>query len=194
MSRGLPSAITDELAKDKISFSDLLELHFDDSPFNPLTLTNSPIDIAVNTLTSTGKTFSANGEMLSFDTIEETSEARVNQVNVVLSSASNTITNLFFNNDYIDRRVVIYRVFYNQQFNIIDVPVMLFDGEIQGYQVNESGSTSTLSVTTASVFYDFDRINGRRTNSTSQQAHFPNDKGFDQAAVVSEKIKWGKPS
>ncbi len=194
MSRGLPTAITDELAKDQIAFSDLLELHFTDSPYNPLTLTNSPIDIAVDTLTSTGKTFAANGDMLSFDTVQETIEARVNQVNIVLSSASNTITNLFFNNDYIDRRVVIYRVFYDQQFNIIDVPVMLFDGEIQGYQVNETGTTSTLSVTTASVFYDFDRIHGRRTNSTSQQTYFPADRGFDQAAVVTDKIKWGKPS
>ena len=194
MSRGLPSAITNQLRRDRIRFSDLLELHFDDSPYNPLCLTNSPIDIQVDTLTSTGKTFAANGEMLTFDTVEETREARVNQVNVVLSGASNTITNLFFNNNYIDRRVVIYRVFYDEQFNITDVPVMLFDGEIQSYNVNETGSTSTLSVTTASVFYDFDRIHGRRTNSTSQQAYFPNDKGFDQAAVVTDKIKWGKPS
>ena len=194
MPRGLGSTITNELQRDRLRFSDLLELHFTSAPNNPLCLTNCPLDVTVNTTTSTGKTFAANGNLLSFDTIEETGEARVNQVSIQLSGASNTITNLFMNNDYVDRRVVIYRHFYNEQFVAIGTPVMLFDGEIQSFSINETEKSSTLTVTSASVFYDFDRINGRRTNSASQQTLFLNDKGFDQSAVVTEKIKWGKPS
>ena len=193
MQRGLGSTITNELQRDRIRFSDLLELHFDDSPNNPLCLTNCPFDVDVNTTTSTGKRFAANGNLLSFDTIEETGEARVNKVSVQLSGASNTITNLFLNNDYVDRRIVIYRHFYNEQFIAIGSPVMLFDGEIQSFSINETEKSSTLTVTSASVFYDFERLNGRRTNSASQQTIFLGDKGFDQAAVVTEKIKWGKP-
>lgn len=193
MPRGLGSTITNELQRDRIRFSDLLELHFDDSPNDPLCLTNCPLDVSVNTTTSTGKIFAANGNLLSFDTIEETGEARVNKVSVQLSGASNTITNLFMNNDYVDRRIVIYRHFYNEQFIAIGSPVMLFDGEIQSFSINETEKSSTLTVTSASVFYDFERLNGRRTNSASQQTIFLGDKGFDQAAVVTEKIKWGKP-
>ena len=131
--------------------------------------------------------------MLSFDTITETGEAKVNQVNMNLSGASSTITNLFFNNDYVDRRVVIYRVFYDKNFTFIGSPVMLFDGEIQSYIVNETGSASQLSVTSASVFYDFERSNGRRTNETSQQAVFPADKGMEWSALTTDDISWGKP-
>lgn len=192
MARGLGSTITTELAKDRLRFADLLELHFDDSA-NQMFLTNGPIDIQVDTTTSSGKTFAANGDLLSFDTISETGQARVNQVNFTLSGASNTITNLFLNNDYVDRRIVIYRMFYNNESVIIGTPVMLFDGEMTSFSINESGTTSTVNVTSSSVFYDFDRIAGRRTNSASQQMHFPNDKGMDFASAVDDRIKWGKP-
>ena len=192
MARGLGSTITTELAKDRLRFADLLELHFDDSS-NQLFLTNGPVDITVNTSTTTGKTFAANGELLSFDTITETGQARVNQVNFALSGASNTITNLFLNNDYVDRRIVIYRLFFNNESVAIGTPIMLFDGEMTSFSINESGTSSTVNVTSSSVFYDFDRIAGRRTNSTSQQMHFPLDKGMDFAAVVDDRIRWGKP-
>ena len=134
MARGLGSTITTELAKDRLRFADLLELHFDDSA-NQMFLTNGPIDIQVDTTTSSGKTFAANGDLLSFDTISETGQARVNQVNFTLSGASNTITNLFLNNDYVDRRIVIYRMFYNNESVIIGTPVMLFDGEMTSFSI-----------------------------------------------------------
>lgn len=191
MARGLGSTITNELSRDRLRFADLLELHFE-SP-NDLYLTNGPIDITVNTSTSTGETFAANGELLSFDTVTETGQARVNQVNFSLSGASNTITNLFLNNNYVDRRIVIYRQFFNNQSVAIGTPVMLFDGEMTAFNINESGTSSTLNVTSSSVFYDFDRINGRRTNTTSQQTIFAFDKGMDYASVVDDRIKWGKP-
>ena len=191
MARGLGSTITTELAKDRLRFADLLELHFE-SP-NDLYLTNGPLDITVDTDTSTGKTFAANGELLTFDTITETGQARVNQINFALSGASKTITNLFLNNNYVDRRIVIYRHFFNNESVAIGTPVMLFDGEMTAFQINESGTSSTVSVTSSSVFYDFDRIAGRRTNTTSQQTHYAFDKGMDFASVVDDRIKWGKP-
>ena len=70
---------------------------------------------------------------------------------------------------------------------------MLFDGEIQSFAINETGETSTLSITSASVFYDFTRNNGRRTNDTSQKAFFPNDNGLKYSAITLDDIKWGKP-
>lgn len=191
MARGLGSTITNELRRDRIRFADLLELHFE-SP-NDLYLTNGPLDITVDTDTTTGKTFAANGELLTFDSIQETGQARVNQINFALSGASNTITNLFLNNNYVDRRIVVYRYFFNEQSVAIGTPVMLFDGEMTSFQINESGTSSTVNVTSSSVFYDFDRINGRRTNTTSQQTHYAFDKGMDFASVVDDRIKWGKP-
>ena len=70
---------------------------------------------------------------------------------------------------------------------------MLFDGEIQSFCINETGKTSTVGVVCSSVFYEFEKINGRRTNESSQQQFFPNDRGMQYSSLTVEDIKWGKP-
>ena len=189
MPRGLSSTIKTELAKDKIAFADIVELHFD----TLYRLTNCQIDVVTATDTASSGTYAANGSLLSFDTVTETGEAKVNQINLSLSGASNTYTNLFLNNDYVDRRIVVYRIFFNNQMQILGSPVMMFDGEIQSYVINETGATSTLSITSASVFYEFERVNGRRTNDASQKAIFPTDNGLKYSAITLEDLRWGKP-
>lgn len=193
MPRGLSTAIKTELAKDAFTFADLLEIHFSG---NIKRLTNFQIPIVTATQTLSSGTYTANGDLLAFDLITETGEAKVNQINISLSGADDSPSGLpsyFLNNNYVDTRVVIYRVFLNSNLQIIDQPVMMFDGEIQSFAINETGKTSTLNIISASVFYDFDRIAGRRTNESSQNAFFPNDKGMEFAAVLLDKVLWGKP-
>jgi len=188
MARGLASAIKTELAKDAFIFADIVELHLD--PVQKLT--NAPFSITATTTTGGSGTYSANGEFLSFDLVSETIDARVNQINVVLSAASSTFTNLFLNNDYLNRRVVVYRLFFDSSYSAIGSPVMLWDGEIVGYKISENTKSATISVTSSSVFYDFDRVAGRRTNDKSQQAVFPNDKGMEFSTSAIADIKWGR--
>ena len=191
MPRNLPSAIKTELAKDGIAFADLVELHF---PTVQL-LTNAQIPVFTTTPTSGGaQTYTSNGNLLSFDLIQETGEAKVNQLNISLSGCSQTFTDLFLNNAYVDKRVVIYRVFFDDQLQIISTPVMMFDGEIQSFSINETGETSTVFVSSASVFYEFEKVNGRRTNETSQQGFFPNDRGMHYSSLTLDDILWGKPA
>ena len=191
MPRDLPSAIKTELAKNALAFADLVELHFD--PIQKLT--NAQVGLVATTPTggSLGS-YASNGKLLSFDLVQETGEAKVNQINISLSGTSNTFTDLFLNNPYVDKRVVIYRVFLDDQLQIIDNPVMMFDGEIQTFSINETGETSTIIVSSASVFYEFEKTNGRRTNETSQKGFFPSDNGFNFSGLTINDILWGKPS
>lgn len=190
MPRDLPSLVKTEIAKNAVTFADLVELHFP----TVQRLTNAQISIVTTTATTTpAQTYTSNGKLLSFDLVQETGEAKVNNINISLSGCSSTFTDLFLNNAYIDKRVVIYRVFLDSQLQIIDSPVMMFDGEIQSFTINETGDTSTVIVQSASVFYDFEKMNGRRTNETSQKGYFPADKGMKFSAVTLEDIKWGKP-
>tara|TARA_R100000353_G_scaffold110786_1_gene79468 strand:- start:587 stop:1159 length:573 start_codon:yes stop_codon:yes gene_type:complete len=190
MSRGLATDIVTEISKDAFVFADLVELHFSTPKF----ITNFKVNISTTTTTSGGaQTFTAAGELLSFDTIRETPQIKTNQINLGLSGTSSTFTNIFLNNDYVDTRVVIYRVFFNSSLVQIDSPVMLFDGEIQSFAINETGKTSQVGVVCSSVFYEFEKINGRRTNESSQQQFFANDRGMQYSSLTVEDIKWGKP-
>ena len=194
MSRGLNTDIKTELAKDQLNFADLVELHFQSGIQR---LTNAPFTMITSTPTAGSGTYSANGEFLSFDLVSETLEARVNQIQIVLTAATTTFTDLFLNadsgNGYMNRRVVVYRLFYDTGFNQIDQPVMLWDGEIVGFKISENTKNATVGVTSSSVFYDFENIAGRRTNDPSQQAVFPGDRGMEFSTSAISDIKWGRP-
>jgi hypothetical protein len=190
MSRGLATDIVNEISKDAFVYGDLVELHFNPIKF----ITNYKVNINASTQTSGGvQLYTAQGELLSFDSLREQNEIKTGQINIGLSGTSSTFTNIFLNNDYVDTRVVIYRAFLNSSLQLIDSPVMLFDGEIQSFGINETGATSTLVVTCASVFYEFEKINGRRTNDTSQKNVFAGDNGMQFSSITAEDILWGKP-
>tara|TARA_R100000734_G_scaffold14999_1_gene11150 strand:+ start:1620 stop:2207 length:588 start_codon:yes stop_codon:yes gene_type:complete len=194
MSRGLHSDVQAELAKDKITFVDLIELHFDTADGGTKFLNNGQFSFNASTDTSGGsQTFNANGEFISFEMIKETESAKVNEINIVLSGASNTFTTLFLNNDYVERRVVIYRQFFDTANATIQSPVMLFDGEMKNFTVNEQQDTSTVTIKSASVFYNFEDNNGRRTTDTNQKRFFPNDRGLEFASTTTKDIRWGRP-
>jgi len=69
---------------------------------------------------------------------------------------------------------------------------MIWDGEITSYQISDTSETTNVQITTSSVFYDFERVNCRRTNDASQQALHPGDKGMEFATVDISDIRWGK--
>ena len=190
-SRGLATAVTDELAKDKITYVDLIELHFDSASGGVQRLSNGQFSINATTSTSSG-TYTANGEFLTFESVNETNEARVNEINIILDGVSTTFTNLFLNNNYVERRVVIYRQFLAENGTAISTPVMMFDGEIKNFTVNDEVDTSTVIVKSASVFFNFTDLNGRRTTTSSQQREFSQDRGFDFAATATKDIRWGR--
>ena len=194
MSRSLPTAITDELEKDSLKYIDLIEVHFDSADGGTKFLTNGPYPVSLSTSTSSGsQTYQANGEFLSFEMVNETDEARVNEINIILSGVSTTFTNLFLNNDYVERRIVIYRQFLDSANAALSTPVMLFDGEIKNFAVNDKADTSEVIIKSASVFYNFDDNNGRRTTEASQQRVFPGDRGMQYASTTTKDIRWGRP-
>ena len=194
MSRGLAPAVKTELAKDKITYVDLIELHFDSADGGTKFLNNGQFSFQVSTDTSGGsQTFNANGEFLSFEMIKETESAKVNEINIVLSGTSNTFTTLFLNNNYVERRVVIYRQFFDTANATISTPVMLFDGEMKNFTVNEQQDTSTVTIKSASVFYNFEDNNGRRTTDSNQKREFPSDQGMEFASTTTKDIRWGRP-
>ena len=194
MSRGLATAVKTELAKDKITYVDLIELHFDSADGGTKFLNNGQFSFNASTDTSGGsQTYNANGEFLSFEMIKETESAKVNEINIVLSGTSNTFTTLFLNNNYVERRVVIYRQFFDTANATISTPVMLFDGEMKNFTVNEQQDTSTVTIKSASVFYNFEDNNGRRTTDSNQKREFPSDQGMEFASTTTKDIRWGRP-
>jgi hypothetical protein len=192
MTRELAVSLQDKLAGRELFVADLIELHLDTALY--LTSTNINIDYDSPTAPDAGtNTYLAQGQFLSFGNIVESSDIRVGQIDLTFTAVDTTTIALLLNNDYMNKRVVIYRAILGNDYNFTSDDVFtIFDGSIMAYSIQEQDNTATVVITVATQFADFERTNGRRSNNASQQAVFSGDLGMNFSAQIVKDIKWGR--
>ena len=192
MTRGLGSSQQTEFEGRKLFGADLIELHLS----TPRYLTTAPINITFDSASapdSGANTYLAQGQFLQFSQVAESSDIRINQLIMTFTAVDTTTLALLLNDDYINTRVVIYRALLDDDYAFTSDDVFtLFDGKITGYQIREEETTSTIQIIVASMFADFERVNGRKTNPASQKLHFPDDEGMQYSASIVKEMKWGR--
>ena len=192
MTRSIASATQTKLAGSEIFVADLIELQLSTTQY--LTTTNINISYDSATAPDAGtNTYLAQGQFLSYGNIVETTDLRIAEIDMEFTAVDTTTIALLTNNDYINKRVVIYRAILGSDYTFTSDDVYLvFDGKVTGYTIRESDKTATVTISCASQFADFERTNGRKTNPASQTIYFPNDKGLDFAPELVKDIKWGR--
>ena len=130
--------------------------------------------------------------MLSFGSSSESSDLAVNGIDITLSGVEQTYVAIFLTNNYIDVPVKLYRAVLNSADVVIGDPILVFDGLITSFAIEDTEDSSEISITTASHWADFEKLNGRKTNHNSQVLHFPNDEGFEFAAKTIKDLRRGK--
>ena len=183
MSRSLNASVITEIAKESVTMCHLIKMSLSTVQY----MTDAAFDIPYD-----GNTYTSSDYFLSMGSVEESSDVRVGSINIELSSVGQSFTSAFLSNPYIGKQVIIYRAFLNSTGGIIGVPVVIYDGRIDGFDMNETATTSSLSVSVASHWSDFEKKAGRYTNSNSQELFFSGDKGFEFAANTVKDIKWGR--
>jgi hypothetical protein len=183
MTRSIDAATITELAKDNFNLATLIQ--FDLSSTLYLT------DWGRN-LSALSQTWSSSPHFLGVGDVTETSNLRVNTLDITLSGVEQSYVAIFLSQNYIDRPVKIYRAAINSSDAVIGAPILLFSGLITNYSIQDSKETSTITVQLASHWKDFEKKVGRKTNHNSQSIHFPSDKGFEFAAKSIKDLKWGR--
>lgn len=168
----------------------LLEIHFNVVIY----YTDAPHNISYSS-----NTYIPTGHVLKLQVIQETSDLRVGTAKIKLSGVEQTFVALLLNasdsvstSGYMGRQVRILRAFLDASNAIIGVPVLIYDGRIDGHEIRDSSRSSEVYLSVASHWSDFEKVSGRWTNTNSQKLHFTGDKGFDFAANIVKDIKWGK--
>jgi hypothetical protein len=188
------SEMRDVIYSDRLMAVDIVEIHT--SP--ALYLCTGGFSISVDTPTapnSGANTYTAQGEFLGFSSMSEDLEVKVGKFSLSLSGLT-TLTQTFTKPDVSGSRVVIYKCFMDiTTGTIVDRPFLLFDGQINGITITESSRTCTINIDCASIFADFERSNGRKTNNESnwlfQGTKY--DKTFELTGVIKNtEIKWGR--
>jgi hypothetical protein len=192
MSRNITADLQNKLEGRNLFLADLMELHLD----TPLYFTTTNINLNYDSLTAPTagtNTYLAQGQFIGYGNINESSDLRVGTLELTFTAVDSTMVAVVLNNDYIDKRVVIYRAILNNDYSFTDTDVFLtFDGYITGYSIAEEENTATLTLECSSQFADFERTNGRRSNPASQNLHFSTDRGMDFSPQIVKDIKWGR--
>jgi len=192
MPRNLDTDLLTTLKGNKLRIVELIELHL----ATPVYFTNAHINIDYDSATapeSGVQTYLAQGQFLALGGISETTDIRINNMAVTFTAVDFTTIALVLNNDYIDKRVVVYRAVLNEDYSYDANHVFqYFDGRINDFSISERTNTAQLTLNVSSQFADYERTNGRRTNNASQQRFFSDDVGMEFAPQIQTDIKWGR--
>jgi hypothetical protein len=96
------------------------------------------------------------------------------------------------NENIVNDTVEIFRGLLNSTNSIIADPILLYSGNIDTFQIDESETDSNVTLTVVSHWADFDKKSGRQTNNNSQQRFFSTDVGMDFSSQTVLDIKWGR--
>lgn len=191
--------IRNEYYRDAFVCLDLLELHLYDENNTalPYYFSNGGINIdATSSLTGQTVTYTAFGDFLGFSSMTETLDTNIGKFNVSLSGLDYSLFTDLITNATEGRKVVIKKVFLNPTtFQIVQQPITVYEGYIYNYALTESSKTATLTISCSSLFSDFERTNGRKTNNWSNWLFqgVKYDKCMDKAGFVGQtEFLWGR--
>ena len=198
----------DEFYRDNYIAIDLVEMHLKNSAGNsdPLYLCGGGFNINYDSPTAPNagtNSYEAQGEFIGFSTVSEDFEVKVGKFSIYLSGVGNDYVNRFTSFSPEGNRVVIYRAFMEytvaggvEALGIVPDPLILFDGIIYNVSITETGSSCQVTIECATLFSDFERTAGRKSNNGSNwlfQDGNTYDKSMSQAGFVGQSnFLWGR--
>lgn len=185
---------------------DCVELHLKDrnGQNNPVYLCSGGANLTFDSPTAPtagSNIYQAQGQFIGFSPLSEDFDVRVGKFSIYLSGIGTDYIERMIESEVEGKRVCIYKAFLNfgstgtSPLSIVSQPILMFDGLIYNFAVTESSVSCQVTVDCSSLFADFERINGRRTNNWSNWL-FQGTKGdtaFEKAGFVGQtEFKWGR--
>jgi len=190
-----PNVIRDEFERNKFIAVDLLDLYLYDYNENAnfLHLCTGGLNIEDG-----GTEYTAQGDFIGFSSVSEEFDVRVGKFTIYLSALGSGMVEKFIDKPIEGQRIRIRKAFLDfdpMNLDVIDEPILIFDGQIMNVKVVESQNSATINVECVTLFADFERKAGRRTNVGSNQLFQGNT--YDTAFVKSGHVGnteflWGR--
>ena len=122
--------------------------------------------------------------------IEQTSTPRLNEIQPQLHAIDQTFVGLFLSENWMNGPFTVSQIVWDEVGETAGL-IQLFNGLMTDISIDEQNSSITVSVT--SVWADFEKSSGIKTNVASQQRHYPECTGFRWGAQAGEDIPWARP-
>jgi hypothetical protein len=134
--------------------------------------------------------YEAGGSFLSVESTTETGQLEVNEVNIGFSNITNQVRSLVEDGEFTDKTVDIYLAYFNEDETIVGA-INYFTGQIRNIGINENLDESTLQMTVASHWANWNLTKGRHFSDESQQSFSSGDKGLEFATQTKADVRWG---
>lgn len=201
------TANRDEYYRDHTIAVDCVEIHLRTAAGvnQPIYLCNGGFDVSFDSPTAPTagvNTYSAQGNFIGFSGMTEELDVKVGKFSINLSGISNGYVQTLIDQFEIEgARICIYKAFLNfgptgtSPLSLVAAPILIYDGTIHNFSVSETPQTCQVSIDCSSLFADFERTSGRRTNNWSNWLFQgqQRDKCFEKSGWVGQtEFKWGR--
>lgn len=196
----------DEYYRDHTISVDCVELHLTNTTGanDTLYLCNGGFNVTFDSPTAPeagNNVYVAQGNFINFSGMSEDIDVKVGKFTITLSGVGNDYISKFINYEVEGKRVCIYKAFLGfgpagtDPLSLVAAPILMYDGTIYNFSIQETNRTCQISVDCSSLFADFERTNGRKSNNWSnwlfQGEQY--DKAFEKSGWVgSTEFKWGR--
>jgi len=181
MPRSLSSALQTQVSSTATKTAFLVELNLSST----IRLTDWYTNVSYDS-----NTYEAGGSFLTVDSTTETGQLQVNEINLGFSNITDQVRSLVQDGSFTDKTVEIYLAYFNEDETIIGA-INFFTGQIRNVAIQEDIDNSTLNMTVASHWANWNLTKGRHFSDESQQSFSSGDKGMEFATQVKEDVRWG---
>ncbi len=188
MARTLTTALKNELLTNEIRPVHLLSIGF----ATPVNITDNSFSLT-SSVSGSSITYTASSFLVATPSFTEETDLTKTSLNITLSGADTTFISTVLNENIVNDSVDIFRGLLDSNNALIADPILLYSGNIDTFQINESETESIVILTVVSHWADFDKKSGRQTNNNSQQRFFNTDVGMDYSSQTVLDLKWGRP-
>ena len=141
-------------------------------------------------VTYDSNSYEAGGSFLTVDSIAETGQLQVDEINLGFSNVTNQVRSLVQSGAFTDKTVDIYLAYFNENETLVGA-INYFTGQIRSVSVAESVKDSLLSMTVASHWANWNLTKGRHYSDESQKSVYTGDRGLEFATQVKSDVRWG---
>ena len=187
MTRSLTTAVKNELLTNDIRPIHLITIGF----ATPINITDCSFPLT-SSVSGSSVTYTPSNFIMGISEFTEEVDITKTSLRIGFSGAEQSFISIVLNENVVNDTVTIYRGFLDDSNNIIADPFLLYDGQIDTFEISETQTESNVILNISSHWANFDKKNGRKTNTTSQQRFFSTDVGMEFSSQTVQDIKWGR--
>lgn len=180
MTRSTPASLLTALSQPEVQPFYAVEMDFDSAPVRFWT--------GYGDRTIGGETYLGTGNLLSISGLEEVSDLSAKRITLQLSGVPASLVSLALQEPYQNRECKVY-------FGTTDTstPIEVFSGLMDVMTIEDSGDTSTISLTVESKLVRLEKASNWRYTDGSQKSRYPSDTFFSYLADLQDRdIVWGR--